>query len=505
MSTAAAPLVSSCSAAINPYKTSMQQLLRFVGLDNYGAPNAFMSRRSSAETAAINSMIAQVSAEAESHREKMKGRLFHTRQPPTSVLDAINGGGGGDGPPTIYLSFEESLEWRAFLAAIPPAQRHAATVRRRLSVNLWSAHARGICLYCWFPSKLCFCQQLDAYRAALPASALDAHLECTMLLHCEELMRSTNSGHVAAYILGAPIRVWGVAADDAFLQHLPAVEQRSATELVQHLSLYPESGAPLITSYIRDHFCPREETSCDDSVAPGKEKETVKHRVHLILSDSTWGQALSLNRHIPRSIPRVLLNIEATYEPLFYALRKQTRESGVSTLEATTMAMEQCITAMGHGKEAVVASDILTTTMREFVDLRCLLKFAEAEFAPNGDVLDDIRDRRDAARKAESNRRTAALEQKIRDDKEARCLLLPPVLNYCYVCDRVIGWHRMPEHVLDRTHRTLLVKNPTAEPSPHSRTVVVPDFSRPPRKERHAALVAGQGSISTSIDRQAEK
>ncbi|KPA80612.1 hypothetical protein ABB37_04808 [Leptomonas pyrrhocoris] len=577
-------LVSSCGSAANPYRRSMMRLLEYVGLQHYGTPQATVPPRTTAEDDAIAQHLEAVKEATARHEASVRQRniRINKRKPTSALVDILasaatatatttgqgasersasgmNASTSSRQPPTIYLSFEDSAEWKAFLASITPEDRLAVTVRRRLTVELWRAHRRDICLWCWFPRNMCVCAQLDAYRAAMPAHVLDAHVEVTMLLHSEEVMRSTNSGHIAAYLLGAPIRVWGMDADDFYLRALEPCCVRRSSEggdeeaansvalsplaqplsrsaegvgspvVVYNVSLYPSAESTRMDEFIRrkqlgltpsevhddieenkmversgdvdeaeplkfeedsgcvaPSYAANSETAYDDGHGDATVQRAAHKKMHLILLDSTWGQALSLNRKLSKFIPRVRLEIPDSYESLFQALRKRTRESGVSTLEATSMAVEQCIRVMGYTDEAAQTSSTLTAAMKNFVDARCLLKYAEAQFTTDGAVLDAFRDKRDDARRDDAARRQVVLSDKMQHDAEARRLRLPPVLNYCYCCDCVIGWHRMPEHVIGRNHRTALQLNPTCAPSPASRVVAVPDFARPTRAERAA-------------------
>lgn len=260
-------------------------------------------------------------------------------------------------------------------------------------------------------------------------------------------------------------------------------------------TLYPVDGALTIEAFINIHVTggatAKDPTAADTRAAtaallspPSSPEEVLQRpRVHLILLDSTWPQAHSLNRHIAAAVPRVALEIPASYEARFSRLRKRTRESGVSTLEATSMAVEQCLQAMGKPEEAARVVEQLMTAMESFVDLKCLLKFTDVEFTSDAEAVRALTEKRDAARREEAVKRLEMLERKIAADDRARQFLLPPVLNYCYCCDRAIGWHRMPEHVLGRGHRAALLTNPSCKPSEASSKEVVPDYSRPLRSE----------------------
>ncbi|EPY39919.1 hypothetical protein AGDE_04009 [Angomonas deanei] len=458
---------------VGAYKASMLEIVKRIGLENYGLANATMPSRSELEDRMISEAMDFVVEDEKRREESRKAKNIKpiVRKTATTVVESVNELNRADKQCTIYLSFEESLEWKAFLHALPKSERFRATVRRRLSLSLWKAHTQGTCLFCWFSTQMCMCEELERYKKELPNTVLQGKTPVTMLFHSDELMRSTNSGHIAAYLLDSPVRVWGLEEDDDLITHLPGVEEGEG-HAVYNVSLYPEKGSPDISHFISNVT----ETGADA-------------RIHLILSDSTWGQALSLNRHIPREVTRVSLDIDETYESLFAHLRKRTRETGVSTLEATTMAVHQCLTAFGHEAEANLFNEVMVGAMKDFVDLKCLMKFTDAPFSKDDDQIDRLEERRDAYRKEMADTRYKRVNERMESDKESRKFLLPPVLNYCYCCDRVIGWHRMPEHVLGKGHRYALRLNPKCVPSEHSKEEVVHNFSRPMRAQKRDSAI----------------
>lgn len=396
--------------AVNPYKESLLRLVEYVGLqsddDSEGA----------------------------------------TVSPPRSGTGAL------------FFHETESPEWRAYVASLPLEKRHEASVKRRLSTQMLAAMRKDVCLWCWFSKSLCFCNRLEQYRQRMLEIGQHSAVEVTIVLHPEEFMRGTNSGHIAAFILGAPIRIWGVPEDDAYLNDLPAVRTEEGNydfpsdDVIHTVSLYPEKDAFLLEDFVKNI----------GSI----------HRVHLLLMDATWSQANALNRHIPRHIPRVALRIDESYASLFKALRKRTRQSGVSTFEATTMALQQCYGALcPGGDDPVVAGDIMTSAMKEFVDVKCLLSHRGACFVKESEVVADIIERRNANRRDEAINRLRLVKQRVMNDVEAQDLLNPPVLNYCYACDVSVGWSRMTEHVMGRAHMQALGMNPLCTPSETSRNV----------------------------------
>lgn len=466
--------------ASSAYKESMQRILRYIGLEGYGHPDGRMGRRDPAHTVAVEANRAEATVSYDEHSARNTHRPVSRkkRKVDPNSPEYLPDFEVKDPTATIYLSFEDTVEWRAFMMSIPPSQRYIASARRRLCMIFWRSHKKGQCLFCWMPRANCICEALEARRQLMPQAAVIDCAPSTMLLHPEELMRSTNSGHIAAILLDAPVRVWGLPEDDTYMAELPATEMQTVDgRCVETLNttLYPAEGADTVEMFIKAHV----------AVAPAAgNAPPPQQRVHLVLLDSTWNQATSLNRHIAAAVPRMALVIPPSYEARFARLRKRTRETGVSTLEATTMAIEQCLTAMGRPAEAAQATAQLLAAMEDFVDVKCLLKFTEAEFTKDPAAVAEITRRRDIVRREESHRRQEQLEQRVIDSAKARWLLLPPVCNYCYCCNRAVGWHRMPEHVLGRPHRAALADNPTCEPSATSAKDVVPDYSRPMRTDR---------------------
>ncbi|ORC90290.1 uncharacterized protein TM35_000093400 [Trypanosoma theileri] len=416
---------------MNPYKESMLRLVAYAGLPQYGT----------------------------SERIEL---------PPPNT------------PEAVYFHSTETPEWKAHIASLPFEERYRASVRRRLSTRMWASAQSNLCLWCWFPKDMCFCSKMEEYREQISSQQRTSEVDVTMVLHVGEVMRGTNSGHIAAFILGAPIRVWGVKEDDLYLQTLAdtSADPATTTDVINFdvninnnnndedniheedndynnrpftISLYPEPGALFLEDFVRD--LPR------------------RKKVHLLLSDGTWGQATSLNRHIPRSIPRVALSVDGTYTSLFKALRKRTRETGVSTLEATAMAVEQCLRGLDDSNDEIATRTIsvLTSVMKDFVDLRCLLKYQDVCFTDCVEDVAELVERRDAGRRVASLGRLRELHKRVENDKEVRHLLLPPVLNYCYACDTPVLWHRMVEHVLGKKHQKSLKENPLFIPSEGSR------------------------------------
>lgn len=601
------------SPPLSPYHCSMNRLVQYVGLTGYGTADAKMPKRSTQEKNSIQQHFMAALEEYQSHQASLAARGLHFSKKSSAQSNMKVGTGGRytkcvlpssypmgienttcttdegrsilkveeeqskeevenftessissskvrgvddddieEEELTIFMSFEESIEWKAFLRSIPPRERQTAVVKRTLSVTLWNAHLKGLCLYCWVPTAMCVCSTLRRYADQLRpqicgtsegemnmnlsstvfdhpyssfAQADNSMNECdkqcnssctspsfssslppplfrvSMLLHVEEVLRGTNTGHLAAFVLGAPLQVWGVPHDDVYFQELaptvtmvpqkvempvkpngkaysfrsrehigteretkkssspssvpaPAISEfhecgTQRTTIHWHsVCLYPSSNAKTLSSFLqekspsssspaaylraleKDEKNPKkftkdepypvsfevldecsvndlevkmneiptplsmrvpisstpprhsdlnvaavEELPCSSDMFPRNE-----HRIHFILLDSTWGQALSLNRHIPPRIPRVKLVIDPHYRALFSALRKRTRLSGVSTLEAASFACEQSLQLLRFPKKATKVSSLLREVMMFYVNAKCILKSMEAPF-----------------------------------------------------------------------------------------------------------------------------
>jgi DTW domain-containing protein YfiP len=369
-------------------------------------------------------------------------------------------------PCNVYLQHEKSDAWCSFIKSLPPRQRHEASVRRCITMMFFSTMRRIRCVYCWLPTPSCICSDLEKMREEL-LRPLEEVAVVTMLLHCEELLRTTNTGHIAAFILDSEIRVWGIADDDAWLaqveRHVQQPSAVSASVVTTHpVLLYPEEGAQLVSDvdfsvlHLSDGADPLESVNCPTITAP---QPSSVHRLHIILSDGTWPQAHRVNRHVPRSIPRVALKIDESYESLFASLRKQTRTTGVSTLEATALAVAQRMTALGQTTHAALVEQHLLATMKRFVDIVCVDKRQEPVFDLND--ASALKQRRQEHHhqmmetERVAGRRNDDIDRTIPEDLFRR-FCAPPVLSYCYICEMYVGWSRMPGHVVGARHRQLV-------------------------------------------------
>lgn len=551
-------MASSTTSCVETYRESIDRLLRFVGLEGYGTAQAHMPWRTREEEEAILAHYQDAKEEEQQHRQSLAERglleKVNRRMKPF-VRDAVahcvaaapwdHTDGSHVQKPTIYMSLEESIEWKAFLRSTPPQQRHRVAARRCLSLAWWLAHCKDVCPYCWVARSVCICG-LIAQKARHIEEAVwggDAGgsptVRVTMLLHAEEVLRGTNTGHLVAALLSAPLLVWGVEDDDLCLSSLTptsTVYVKKANgagreaQIRHNACLYPSSDAVPLESLVREVS-----VFLDDAAAPSQQLDScgslnatsapaAQHHVNLILLDSTWGQALSLCRHIPSSVPRTVITIDPEYQSLFTALRKRTRMTGVSTLEATSMAIEQFLEHSGRVDGARVHAATIVGMMQAYVNLQCELKCRTPPFEQlqqqrelqqesSGAV---VKSRVSAIRRDESERRwlhlqaSAALQQQqqqqhvVGEDSDntagvtssRRVALLPPVLNYCYLCDRVIGWHRMIEHVYGTAHNEKLLRlqeatgeaDPVVMPSAVAASVVVPCYERPQRKAKGEAV-----------------
>jgi DTW domain-containing protein YfiP len=428
-------------------------------------------------------------------------------------------------PKSLYFLREESSRWRAHFTKIPDADKHKELVRRQVGRRLLEARVRGICLYCWFPEKEnCLCDSfiLPHQSAVLPSmkglcggcssNQRKVNIDVSFILHADELFRQTNTAHVAAIVMDSPLVVWGVLGAEhqdriAVLGLKPDAvgAARSATspggkscvrqESVVDVLLYPEVGKSV---------------SINELASSLDSKEGSELTIHLHLSDGTWSQARSVNRHVPRTVPRLMLDVDASYEALFGSLRSRTRETGVSTLEATTLAVSQLRHRFTQGDDDSLGES-MRLLMKRYVDFVSLFSTKTGFVCTNlseeeqqGIIIRRNRykklmqvweeeDRELLGALAIEDMRGKVAEQKGGSDRgvsnesgsdaDAPAESLPvaaPVCYFCYVCDVFIHPISMPQHCSGRKHIEHLKKtrNFAYTPSEASRTMQRP--TRPP-------------------------
>ena len=159
-------------------------------------------------------------------------------------------------------------------------------------------------------------------------------------------------------------------------------------------------------------------------------------------------------------------SIPADYVSLFAPLRKRTRETGVSTLEALTLAVEvEAATTPEPAHLRHVAMQ-LRSMMKHYVDTCCVLKHTDIPYSSaekDGDFFQDIVAKEKAHTQAQQIRYGKDPKPVAVDfdnvSEEVRALLPPAVTNMCTVCDNLyVGWLRMPEHVVGASHQRNLQK-----------------------------------------------
>ena len=433
-------------------------------------------------------------------------------------------------PQSLYFLREKSSRWIAHFSKIPDAEKHKELVKRQVGRRLLEARVKGICLYCWFPeNENCLCDSfiLPHQSSVLPSmkgpcgtqqqqsdgSSLkqrSVNIDVSFILHADELFRQTNTAHVAAIVMDSPLVVWGVLgaehqdriavlgmkSDDSGVERAVAsagTKSTARSESVVDVLLYPEVGKSI---------------SVNDLAASLESKKESDLTIHLHLSDGTWSQARSVNRHVPRTVPRLMLDVDASYEGLFGSLRTRTRETGVSTLEATTLAVTQLrqkfAPAVAEGEAVSSAPDTLGDSMRllmkRYVDFVSLFSTKTGFVATNlsEEEVAGIVTRRNRYKKhmqkweeadrevlgamslGDNNNDGAVSESDEDAPADSPLPVAAPVCYFCYVCDVFIHPISMPQHCTGRKHVEHLKKtgNFSYSPSEASRTMQRP--TRPP-------------------------
>lgn len=134
-------------------------------------------------------------------------------------------------------------------AGVPPQYRHTALALRRLGWNIEEAQTKKrLCLYCWVPKAACFCDAIrciprpDVSSSSSCADSIAFHsaAAAVYLLHPEEFLKVTNSGHIAAMTLDAPLVLWGLPQHNEVLR---LIAELHVAEYALFCSLSAESTA----------------------------------------------------------------------------------------------------------------------------------------------------------------------------------------------------------------------------------------------------------------------
>ena len=350
------------------------------------------------------------------------------------------------------LSAITESAWRAHFATVPLAERSTLCAQRRLSLVIRDAQAKVYCMYCWMPGPTCMCSIVPDLSHLLGGRCFPV-----MVFHADEFLRRSNSGHMVAMLFDTPIVVEGIPSHEPLLRGFGVTHPRDYIAIASAV----EAGAPL------DAARPPEALVRPAVLFPAQDAvdvtqfaastEALGEPVVIALMDGTWSQGNSMNRRFDDNIPRVIINIPKDYDSLFAPLREQTRSTGVSTLEATVMALHQIVEAQGRLDDAQLLTENCIVVMKTFVDVVRLQKNHDPAYPDvSGDFISTVK--KDFFNfTADRHRKLFTGEPLVQVGPEAE--LAPPwkryvpVVNYCYCCDLYIGWSRMDLHVRGSKHK----------------------------------------------------
>jgi hypothetical protein len=169
-----------------------------------------------------------------------------------------------------------------------------------------------------------------------------------------------------------------------------------------------------------------------------------------------------------------MLSIDEAYVSLFAPLRKRTRETGVSTLEAIAAAVVSRLERVLGGTSASEVQKSLVDAMHHFVDVVLVQKRSEPIHCFDAGIIADLIRKREELSRQESrlNEHLLSVSRECMPACDRLRIVLPPVLTFCYACDCFVGTRKMPDHVLGQKHAVALKRNPMCIPSESSRGMV---------------------------------
>jgi DTW domain-containing protein YfiP len=379
-------------------------------------------------------------------------------------------------------------EWKVHFASVAPNKKFEEVSRRRSAVAVSEAEQNRLCRYCWMP--ICICADVPNL-----ASQLQGACAPVMIFHAEEWLRRSNSGHIAAMLFDAPIIIEGLP------EHLPLIATFGSVhpnefDAAIRRNLGESSGA--IAAAIPDNTSAAAlagavlfpATNAKPAAEIATTSATAGKALVLGLLDGTWNQGNGMNRRVPASVDRMVIDIAPTYDSLFAPLREQTRSTGVSTLEATVMAVVEVLQALKRDADAASVRQRCITVMKQFVDVVRMQKHFDpaypdvsselvARLSPQFYQYCDQNSKLANLRTAASS---AAADAARGSTPLPAHLAYSPVLNYCYCCAAYIGWSRMELHTRGDRHRRMFYRPESLgwEPSEGSRL----NLKRPARASR---------------------
>ena len=159
------------------------------------------------------------------------------------------------------------------------------------------------CALCFMYASLCVCSKAAELRSRYSSLLnIQDHLQVSVLMHYKELGRPSNTGKLLPMIFPnfSSIAVYGSETSMKSVDYL--LENRA-------IILFPEAGAGELTASSFDQIYGKADLDTEEVAwldTNSRQRRRRKEDV-LVVIDATWREAKTINKWLPRNIPRLRL------------------------------------------------------------------------------------------------------------------------------------------------------------------------------------------------------
>ncbi|KAH8738698.1 hypothetical protein FG386_000489 [Cryptosporidium ryanae] len=234
------------------------------------------------------------------------------------------------------------------LEDVTPRERYSLVVKNRLARSMNELRKKELegskfikCKSCFLVrDQYCICSDLLDLSKKANKIEVFPKIRFLILINDRELFKSSNTGKLIKMLIpDSELLIHGITKDNERLCELISSNSGKYNKTV---ILFPDNKSSVNLYDCLDNFYSKHIENIGknfgvDAVGNSKNRHEYYCNLHLnvILIDGTWSQAKSINKFLPKSIPRVVIKNKKISD--FGPLRKQNKEGNISTVEAASL------------------------------------------------------------------------------------------------------------------------------------------------------------------------
>ncbi|KAH7647982.1 hypothetical protein FG379_000765 [Cryptosporidium bovis] len=254
-----------------------------------------------------------------------------------------------------FLNINEKLS-SISLEDVSPGERYSLVVKNRLARSMNELQQKELKASKFVKCKNCFlvkdpyCICSDLLNLSEKANKIEIlpKIKFLILMNDRELFKSSNTGKLIKMLIpDSEIFIHGIPEDNDRLFERVSSNLEKYNETI---ILFPDNKSSVSLHACLDGFYLNhlklisKGLDINENELPKDSKESNfvnKHEYYsnlclkVILIDGTWSQAKTINKFLPANIPRVVIRSKKISD--FGPLRKQNKESNISTIEAASL------------------------------------------------------------------------------------------------------------------------------------------------------------------------